>query len=214
MNRNFRPFYINSDAYEYRSYRRQYRRSSLHDSATLKHFLHVSYTERLDIQLPMQIATHPSASPFHLSFKTKHKLLRHNACVINHCCPFLFTAVRLLRHCIIATLIQVHYCFRKVRQMRRSLLSYFCAHTSKPANVPPYNTKGKGQEEQGSVWHRTATQFNRTSCVLLFKALIYSICSFYLVLPDLASVMTFGEEVQCTELGGVYNEQLPHVFKS
>lgn len=102
-------------------------------------------------QLPMQIATHPSASPFHLSFKTIHKLLRHNACVINHCCPFLFTAVRLLRHCIIATLIQVHYCFRKVRQMRRSLLSYFCAHTSKPANVPLYNTKGKGQEEQGSV---------------------------------------------------------------
>jgi hypothetical protein len=95
-NRNFRSFYINSDAYEYRLYRRQYRPNSLHDSATLKTFPVCflqgwHFTDGSGTQLPMQIAPPPpSVSPFHLSFKTIHKLLRHSASVINHRCSFTF----------------------------------------------------------------------------------------------------------------------------
>jgi len=64
INRNFRLFYINSDAYEYRLYRRQYHRDSLHDSATLRTFPMCFQHALPDTQLPMQIATHPSTSPF------------------------------------------------------------------------------------------------------------------------------------------------------
>jgi hypothetical protein len=55
----------------------------------LEHFLWVSYTPCMKhSSLCKSLPTHPRL-PFHLSFKTIHKLLRHSERVINHCCSFI-----------------------------------------------------------------------------------------------------------------------------